>query len=375
MTHTFERYSNRQREGAIGHGHDDNERRRRADWDYRLLFAQDAGAAIPRRRTVRPRGLLRGAMVLRALAWPYPLRTRGSGGLIRIVMRRCRPLAACVIFSACGACAPKPVLRPATDIEYERTGGGDILFTVTRKDGEFVYRIKREQGREATGGGTIADRDVRTTLSKIFDGRANLAGRPARSNRDRVEGTWVHVRIRIAEGGWLQVSNSCLVAELHPLEYCIRNDVEREKEKQEKETHPEIPSLWEGQYCDTGHRSMAQIIRDQKSWAVLWERVPGVLSLADRLSTNEPTFEIYAPRPPPEIDFTRFVAVAVFLGDRPTGGYEVQFLDPVLEKDVLMIRYRERKPAGAVTMAITQPFAIRLFPKADVRIEVVKVAE
>ena len=81
--------------------------------------------------------------------------------------------------------------------------------------------------------------------------------------------------------------------------------------------------------------------RDQRGWEILWQLV------------GEP--------PPGELP-EGTMALAIFLGPRPTGGYTVAF-DRVVKQDGLVVAgYRETTPPpdALVSQAFTAPYAIRL---------------
>lgn len=99
---------------------------------------------------------------------------------------------------------------------------------------------------------------------------------------------------------------------------------------------------WNGQYggpVDAGHR----VVVDANGWTRLW-----------RLLGQE-----YAP----PLDFTKYFAVAVMVGERPTGGYTVEFLDPMPKGVDVTVRYRVRAPTGFTTQALAQPWKVRAFPR------------
>ena len=50
-------------------------------------------------------------------------------------------------------------------------------------------------------------------------------------------------------------------------------------------------------------------------------------------------------------------------GERPTGGYVVDFLDPVAKGKDVTVRYRVNEPTGFSTQAVTQPWKVRAFPR------------
>ena len=109
------------------------------------------------------------------------------------------------------------------------------------------------------------------------------------------------------------------------------------------------PHAWSGAYCAVTAPS-AQIIEDERSWAELWKQ-----------SLNKEA---------PAVDFGKFVAAAVFVGVRNTGGYGVEFLPPVADGGSALIGYRVRSPGASsfVIQSFTQPYAIRLYRKPGTRI-------
>ena len=76
----------------------------------------------------------------------------------------------------------------------------------------------------------------------------------------------------------------------------------------------------------------------------------------------------------PPLDFGKYYAVAVFAGERPTGGYVVDFLDPINKGKDATVRYRVLTPTGFTTQAVTQPWKVRAFPrvKGKVFVEALK---
>ncbi len=96
----------------------------------------------------------------------------------------------------------------------------------------------------------------------------------------------------------------------------------------------------------SGVRAPLQIVaRNQDEWTALWRQ---------HVSSDS----IF--RPPPTIDFDKEVVVALFLGDKPTGGYDVQISRAEQSSESLTIYYREKSPSpgSMVTQALTQPFHI-----------------
>jgi PrcB C-terminal len=88
------------------------------------------------------------------------------------------------------------------------------------------------------------------------------------------------------------------------------------------------------------------VVRDAAAWRALWQR--------------------HAPdRPMPQIDFGKESVVAIFLGSKPTAGYNVTIVSTTEGGGALIVRYREARPAaGAITaQVITFPYHIVAIPK------------
>ena len=123
----------------------------------------------------------------------------------------------------------------------------------------------------------------------------------------------------------------------------------------EKKTMTTPVEEWKGQHggpLEPGHR----LVADSKGWK----------SLAAQLGMS-------ASSP----DFAKSVAVAVFVGERPTGGFSASFDDPAVQGDDLVVRYRIKKPAPTsfVTQAITQPWKVRVFPRPKGKVLVESLPE
>jgi hypothetical protein len=71
----------------------------------------------------------------------------------------------------------------------------------------------------------------------------------------------------------------------------------------------------------------------------------------------------------PSVDFQKEMVVAVFLGEKATGGYSVEItkIEETRQKRVLTVSIRESKPApdAMVTQALTQPFHIVKLKKLE----------
>lgn len=96
----------------------------------------------------------------------------------------------------------------------------------------------------------------------------------------------------------------------------------------------------------SGVREPSQIaIRSQSEWQKLW-----------RQHTSTST----APVPLPTVDFDKEIVIAVFLGEKPTGGYGVEISGAEVADGSVTIFVKETspKPGAIVTQTINQPFHI-----------------
>ncbi len=60
----------------------------------------------------------------------------------------------------------------------------------------------------------------------------------------------------------------------------------------------------------------------------------------------------------PEVDFSKSRIVALFMGEKNTGGYAIG-IDKIKEvKDKVIIKVKKSSPNGMATMAFTQPYMI-----------------
>lgn len=110
---------------------------------------------------------------------------------------------------------------------------------------------------------------------------------------------------------------------------------------------------------DSGYQNTSQMVIDNSErWLDLWQQ---------HTCNTEPS------PPLPQVDFTRYSVVAVFAGEKPTGGYSVEILtaqttgseiknQPSL---VITVEYRQPKAGEFVTEAFTYPYHMIKIPKID----------
>jgi hypothetical protein len=91
--------------------------------------------------------------------------------------------------------------------------------------------------------------------------------------------------------------------------------------------------------------SVQTVARNQAEWSALWKRHASI----------EPN-----PPPLPAMDFSKEIVAAVFLGEKPTGGHDIEITSVEQRDGSLLVSFVERspQPGGVVTQAFTQPFHI-----------------
>jgi hypothetical protein len=109
---------------------------------------------------------------------------------------------------------------------------------------------------------------------------------------------------------------------------------------------PEVTFQTVSRGSRTGVRDARQlVVRGRAEWIELW---------AQHVSVD------VNPAPPPPINFATELIVAVFLGEKPTGGYDLAISRVLRSDDSVVVYFREISPVpGAiVTQSLTRPFHI-----------------
>jgi hypothetical protein len=101
-------------------------------------------------------------------------------------------------------------------------------------------------------------------------------------------------------------------------------------------------------------RAEQVVARNESEWRALWARhAPG--------------------RSAPAVDFATNMVVAVFLGSRPSGGYQVQIRGVRTEGNTLVVQWSESRPGPGQVAAqvMTSPAHLVLVPRhtGEVRFE------
>ncbi|MBI4055241.1 MAG: protease complex subunit PrcB family protein [Elusimicrobia bacterium] len=108
----------------------------------------------------------------------------------------------------------------------------------------------------------------------------------------------------------------------------------------------EVVMEWRRTVCQ--QKEPAEFVaRDESSWRKLW----GLVS-SEAL---------------PEVNFSKQMAVGIFLGIRNTGGYSVEITGVREEGGRLVVLYKEKKPSpeAFVTQALTAPCHLQVVPRSE----------
>jgi hypothetical protein len=87
------------------------------------------------------------------------------------------------------------------------------------------------------------------------------------------------------------------------------------------------------------------VVRTQAEWSALWQK--------------HSSFEMN-PTQAPAIDFNKELVIGIFLGQKPTGGYDVEIAGAEQSDGMLTVSFREKspRPGAILTQAFTQAFHI-----------------
>jgi hypothetical protein len=109
--------------------------------------------------------------------------------------------------------------------------------------------------------------------------------------------------------------------------------------------------------------------------------IPGTLAQGTDSAIEEPReavartldewrelWSAHSAQPIPDVDFSRFVVVGVFLGFRPTAGFAVTITSATVKEGTAIVRVDERRPRSddLVAQVVTTPFHLVTMPR-DIR--------
>lgn len=116
-------------------------------------------------------------------------------------------------------------------------------------------------------------------------------------------------------------------------------------------TLADIETIDKGEYSGIMTREQL-VMESQDEWEEFWGRHTSV----------------HVPAPnAPEVDFSEERGVAVFSGEKPTGGYSIEITKAELDEDEVTIFFEEvsPEPGQPVTEALTQPFHVIKINRID----------
>lgn len=67
----------------------------------------------------------------------------------------------------------------------------------------------------------------------------------------------------------------------------------------------------------------------------------------------------------PKVDFEKNNVVALFMGQKNTGGYSISIKGISIENDTTIVKIKETMPEGMAATVITAPYCIAIIPKTD----------
>lgn len=99
-------------------------------------------------------------------------------------------------------------------------------------------------------------------------------------------------------------------------------------------------SEWKGQFGGNFEHKL-WIVDREENWARLWKHLG---------------------KPAPAVDFSKNVAIFLSMGPRNTGGYTAVWDGPKEDDKKMHVRVAILPPKGMAMQALTEPWAIKLFP-------------
>ncbi len=113
----------------------------------------------------------------------------------------------------------------------------------------------------------------------------------------------------------------------------------------------DIDTVDKGEYSGIETREQL-IIKSQTEWQEFWNEHASV-------HASMPEF--------PEVNFSQEIVIAVFSGEKPSGGYSIEIIEISLAENQTTVLYEELspRPEQLVTEALTQPFHIAKIDRID----------
>jgi hypothetical protein len=102
-----------------------------------------------------------------------------------------------------------------------------------------------------------------------------------------------------------------------------------------------------------------------QTWAAIYTKIekPAQIVITNQVAWQQIWNYFFQGQDVSAVNFESNVVVCVLLGTRPTGGWWVEFGEPFVRNDALIVPFSERKPTGIVTEALTQPCGLTVIAK------------
>lgn len=153
-----------------------------------------------------------------------------------------------------------------------------------------------------------------------------------------------------------------LLLPMLPSAAVLAADTEKRKEETQPQPQTEVNVTYEiiqqGTYSGV-KEPLAKVITDSNDWTALWKKHVSLL----------------VPQPPsPEIDFQTAAVVAIFAGEKRTGGYQVLLQSVTAQGDDIVVRYRLVEPAqnSFTIQVLSQPFVMLKISKPKGTVKLLK---
>lgn len=143
--------------------------------------------------------------------------------------------------------------------------------------------------------------------------------------------------------------------DIHYVATFIVSSAPEDIKKQDFPREVNFELILKSEHCQYKEKK-SYLIKDIIDWEKLWQiviRQPTII--------GQPTFWL------PEVDFTKEMIVAVFMGEQSTGGYGIEVIKIIEQENSLEVFIKETLPAVSqpVTAVLTQPCHIIKLPKIE----------
>ena len=133
-----------------------------------------------------------------------------------------------------------------------------------------------------------------------------------------------------------------------------------------------MASIEQGLRTPIGRARILDQLVLRRDYDAIPEHLPlGEIRRTGESSSSSPTpadwrslWTAHSSEPVPPVDFARLLVVGVFLGTRPTAGFDVEVTGATIRGDEAVVRFVEQRPAPDAVLAqvVTSPYHFVLLP-------------